>query len=300
MKVMMTRLVGALLLVVMGLPLTAAVPAFQTQAQPTQAQPAQAQVPLNPQLGPREYLVGPSDVLKVQFTGLIPTDVDMSNLYPVQADGRIQIKYLGPIDVQGKGAIWIGDHIKGLLVSGGFYQDTITVTVTVQEYRSQEVFINGSVNTPGVQQLKGSEMKLSRAITAAGGFAQNAGQEIEIRRTGQDGKVQVITVLRSQLDQGEDPDLLADDEVQVKKGQSFYVNGEVNSPGEKTWQPGMTLSRALALSQGAKSTASINRSYIKRLVKDKNGKEDYQEFKNLKDNTPIEPNDEIVIRRKLM
>lgn len=286
MNVMMRRLIGMVLLVASVLPLAA-----------NGLQQSQSQIPLNPQMAPRDYLVGPSDVLRIQFTGLIPGDNDMNNVYPVQADGRIQVKHIGAVEVQGKSAIWIGDQVKERLVPS-FYPPSITVTVTVDAYRSQEVFINGSVNTPGVQQLRGSEMKLSRAITAAGGFSQKSGQEIEIKRTGPDGKMTVTTVTKSQLEQGDDPDLQNGDTVLVKEGQVFYINGEVNVPGEKVWQPNLTFSRAYSMSGGLKPTASVGRSHIKRLVKDKNGNSVYIEVKNLKDNTPIEPNDEIVIKKK--
>ena len=288
MNVMMRRLIGMVLLVASVLPLAA-----------NGLQQSQSQIPLNPQMAPRDYLVGPSDVLRIQFTGLIPGDNDMNNVYPVQADGRIQVKMIGSVEVQGKSAIWIGDQIKERLVPK-FYPPSITVTVTVEAYRSQEVFINGSVNTPGVQQLRGSEMKLSRAITAAGGFSQSSGQEIEIRREGPDGKTTVTTVTKSQLEQGEDPDLQNGDNVFVKKGQFFFISGEVNVPGDKVWQPNLTFSRAIALSGGLKSTASVGRSRIKRLVKDKTGNSVYIEVKDLKDNTPIQPDDEIIIRKKII
>lgn len=280
---MVKRLFCAVLLAVVGLPVSAAVQ-------------QQAPVPLNPQLAPRDYLVGPEDVLNIRFTGIDPGDLDMNTLYPVQADGKIQVKYIHAVDVQGKSAIWVADRIKELLVPD-YFPATITVTVTVQEFRSQAVFINGAVLSPGIQQLRGSEMKLSRAIAAAGQFSQTAGDEIEIRRKGPDGKEVVISITKSQLEQGEDPDLVAGDSVFVKQGQVYFINGEVNSPGQKVWQPGMTLARALAVA-GLKTTASIGRSYIKRPIKGANGKVDYKQVKNLKDNTPIEPDDEIVIRKK--
>lgn len=285
MILMMKRLLCTALLVLVGLSLA-----------PTAQQ--QSTVPLNPQLAPRDYLVGPEDVLSIRFTGLDASDADMNALYPVQADGRIQLKHIHAIDVQGKSAIWVADKIKELLVDG-YYPPTITVTVTVQEFRSQAVLINGAVMTPGVQQLRGSEMKLSRALVAAGQFSQTAGEEIEIRRMGPDGKPIVISLTRSQLEQGEDPDLVAGDTVFVKQGQVYFINGEVNSPGQKAWQPGMTLARALAVA-GLKTSASIGRSYIKRPVKKPNGVVEYVEIKKLKDNTPIEPDDQIQIVKKLI
>jgi len=40
-------------------------------------------------------------------------------------------------------------------------------------------------------------------------------------------------VTRTQLDSGDDPPLVSDDIVTVKTGSVFFVDGEVNSPGQK-------------------------------------------------------------------
>jgi len=83
----------------------------------------------------------------------------------------------------------------------------------------------------------------------------------------------------------------------VKQGQVFFVNGEVNSGGQKAWQPGMTVGRALGLSNGM--TAKGKLGHIMRPRKDDSGKViKYEKIKGLKLETPIQPDDELVISRK--
>jgi beta-lactamase regulating signal transducer with metallopeptidase domain/protein involved in polysaccharide export with SLBB domain len=165
-----------------------------------------------------------------------------------------------------------------------------------------EVQVNGAVRSPGVQRISGENSSVGRAIAQAGGYARNAGTEIEIHRRVADGSPpRVIIVTREQLDMNEDPGVQAGDRVNVKVGRVFSVNGEVNAKGEKVWAPGMTVSRALVLSGGQTSRFSLRRSHIVRPVKNSNGAVlRYDKISDLKPETPVLPDDIVVAGRMWM
>jgi polysaccharide export outer membrane protein len=52
--------------------------------------------------------------------------------------------------------------------------------------------------------------------------------------------------------------------VNVIEYRSFYVNGEVSSPGGYAFQPGMTVRKAIAIAGGKTDRASSSKMYIKR------------------------------------
>lgn len=123
-----------------------------------------------------------------------------------------------------------------------------------------------------------------------------AGQEIEIHRT-VDGKAVIIPITKAELDSGIDPQLIAEDIVIVKTGYVFFVAGEVNSPGQKVWAPGMTVGKAVSMSNGMTSKGKYG--HIERPIKGPDGKvKEYKKIKDLKPETEILPEDTLHIARK--
>lgn len=164
-----------------------------------------------------------------------------------------------------------------------------------------EVQVGGAVRSPGNIRMPGSDLRVSRAIAQVGGFASNAGHEVEIIRRGPDLGMITIVVTRAQLDANEDPGLQNFDRVNVKFGRVFFVNGEVARQGEMRWEPGMTVEKALSLAGGPTARFSLARSRIERPVKDKDGRVlKYERIVNLKMETLIQPDDVLVAGRKIM
>lgn len=253
--------------------------------------------PLSREFAPKPYTVGPGDKIRLGFYNLDDTDEEMKKDYLVETAGTIQLKYVGSIVVMGLTTPEIEDAVEKALVAKQIYQPgVVQVSAQVVEERLQPVTVQGSVVSPGEKQLRGSQMTVSRAISAAGGVNASAGQEIEIQRQ-VNGQPQIIKVTRSQLEGGDDPGLVADDMVIVKQGYVFFVSGEVQSPGQKVWAPGMTVLKAVALASGM--TPKGKYGHIVRPVKDASGKVlKYEKIKKLKPETQILPDDELVIARK--
>jgi len=310
---MKTAMYSVLLALVACAPLPAAqtpqaeqpAPTPQTQ-QTTQTQQTPPPVATPPQTtaGPRVYRVGPRDTLKIDFIGIPVDDQDMNRTYPVQSNGSIDIKYLESVKVEGLTLLEIGALLGKLIEEGQFYRPgQLRPSVTMAVFRDFEVQVGGAVRSPGNLRLSGENSSVNRAISLAGGFATNAGFEVEIFRAPIEGQPSEppIIVTRTQLDMNDDPGLRENDRVNVKIGHVFFVNGEVNTQGEKRWEPGMTVNKALSLAGGQTPKFSLGRSRIERPVKDKDGRViKYDKIKGLKPETLIQPDDVLVAGRKLM
>lgn len=278
-----------LLAVLLWTPLLGAFQATQA-AQTTPPLP-----PLSREFAPKPYTVAAGDKIKIEFYGLIPSDFEMRTVYLVEADGTIQVKHAGTISVNGKTTPEVAELVQKALEPNIYPVGVLQVSASIAEERLQRVIVQGQVVQSGERSLRGAQMTVSRAIAAAGGPTQMAGQEIEIQRV-VDGRSVIIPVTRAQLDGGDDPQLMADDVVNVKTGRVFFVTGEVNAGGQKVWAPGMTVAKAISMSNGMTSKGKLG--HILRQIKGADGKIRFEKIKKLKDETEILPEDTLVINRK--
>ena len=84
-----------------------------------------------------------------------------------------------------------------------------------------------------------------------------------------------------------DPDII----VSVEKYRSFFVYGEVRSPGSYAFEPGLTVGKAIALAGGLTDRASTRRIFVVR-----DGAEEGSEIR-AEESTSIGPGDVITIRQ---
>ena len=103
---------------------------------------AQDPPPAAPAASP-DYLVGPPDVLLIT----VWKQVDLSGRFEVAEDGTITYPLLGQVQVAGKKVAAIEADITAKLKAG--YLKSPQVSVTVNAFRSQQVFVLGEVKTPG-------------------------------------------------------------------------------------------------------------------------------------------------------
>ncbi len=249
-----------------------------------------------------EYLVGPSDKLDVTVTPDPVPERRLTGLYTVRADGQVVVPLLSaPLKVANLTTDQIASRLRQALID----QHQLTnpqVVVAVAAYRSQNFTVNGFVTTPGEYSLAGEEMTLNRALNMAGNRRSDASDTIEVRHALKPGmgpdldpndpNVETKTYKWSDLQQGKDPRIYDGDYVYVPRAETFIVNGEVKSPGQQVWKPGMTIGRALDLVGGRTDKASLSRSYIRRM-NPATKKFEKVDIKGLE--TPVEPDDTIVI-----
>jgi polysaccharide export outer membrane protein len=219
-----------------------------------------------------DYILGQGDRILIQVFGatdLPTTPVDVSGEGDVVAPlvGRV---HAGGMSVRGLEGALTEKYAK-------FYKNP-EVTVSVVEYRSQPVTVVGSVNTPGVIQLR-RPTRLMEVISEAGGLKPDAGETAIVTSrpsadsAGQTNDPQIATQqvdLRKIID-GKDPSLNVlvqpNDLITVPKAKMVYVIGDVGRPGGYVLdESSSTLSvlQALALAGGVNKTAKASQGRILR------------------------------------
>jgi polysaccharide export outer membrane protein len=228
---------------------------------------------------PRLYTVGPSDVLLVT----VYNQPQLSGKFAVEADGTLAFPLLGRVVAGGLSVRAVEDKLREGLAAG-FVNDP-QVSVAVDQYRSQQIFVMGEVKQPGNLQFTGS-MTLIEALARAGSTTERAGMEAVIVRSssgsGSAGPAQnpnapsdnTIRVNLQSLQSGalsQNVALRAGDTIFIPRAETVFVSGQVRNPGEYVIRTsGMTVRQALALAGGVTERGSSRRLQIFRVV---NGKE---------------------------
>jgi polysaccharide export outer membrane protein len=196
--------------------------------------------------------VGPGDVLKVTVWGhdsLTRTDT-------VSPEGVLPFPLIGEVRVSGLSIAEVEARIRGLLDRD--YIIDPRVSVAVQEYRSQRVFVLGEVAKPGVYPLTGATSLLD-VLSQAGGQTAVAGGSIMVTRPsaangpppGAAGEVLRVN-LRKLLDGDPASNLRLQhsDTVFVPRLASFFVLGEVQRQGGFALERETTVLDAISLAGG--------------------------------------------------
>lgn len=115
---------------------------------------------------PRDYVIGPEDLLTVIFW----RDRELSGDVVVRPDGKISLPLLN--DIQAAGLT--PEQLKGTLEeSAAKYIEEPNATVIVREVRSRKVYVVGEVANPGTVVLM-SDMNVLQLIAAVGGLLEHA------------------------------------------------------------------------------------------------------------------------------
>ena len=230
------------------------------------------------------YVAGPNDVLSVSIYG----QAQLTGKYPVEADGTFTFPLLGRIKAGGLTLRAIQDELRNRLTAG--YLKDPQVNVSVDQYRSQQIFVMGEVRQPGSLQFTGS-MTLIEALARVGSTTERAGAEVLIVRPRNpsaapvaadlarlekpsdaginQNDAQVIRVNLEQLQTGalsQNIALGAGDTVFIPKAETVFVSGQVGRPGEYVILKSTTVRQALALAGGVTDRGSTGRIQIIRRV----------------------------------
>jgi polysaccharide export outer membrane protein len=211
---------------------------------------------------PGEYRIGPNDVLKITVFG----HDDLTRSATVGADGTLPFPLLGSVPAAGLTAAEVEARLKELL--GRDYLVDPKVSVSVQEYRSQRVFVLGEVEKPGAYPLTGRVM-LVDILSQAGGPGKAAGRQLLVirgggatgpRAPGEAGSTTVRITLKRLLegDRSENVALQNGDTVFIPKTTSVFVLGEVAKPGAYTLEKDTTPLEAVTLAGGLTESAAIS------------------------------------------
>ncbi len=210
----------------------------------------------------RAYRIGPGDLLVLKVF-----EVDqLSQTVRVSEDGSITLPLLGRVVVEGLTQEGVVQKLTGLLSAK--YVKNPQVTIFIKEYKNQQVAVIGAVVNAGSYELVGRK-NLLQIISMAGGFSENAGDEVFILREGPDGKTATIIIdLKDLLVNGNqalnvplEPNDVVN--VPVDKEIRVFVMGRVTKPGavRAKLSEGITLLQAIAdaggLAEGAKEKAVL-------------------------------------------
>jgi polysaccharide export outer membrane protein len=223
-----------------------------------------------------DYAVGSPDVLMIS----VWKQADLTGKFEVGEDGAIAFPLLGRVQVAGLTLPAIEKELTRRLADG--FLKAPQVTVAVDAFRSQHVFVLGEVKSPGPVPLTGG-MTLIEALVSAGSLADSLGGEVIVSRMvggnadrpvlpGSEGATEVQRVDLSALRSGRMSDnvpLQNGDTVFVTRAETVFIEGQVASPGVYVLEKGMTVLRLVSLAGGATPVGAANRARIRRIV---NGK----------------------------
>lgn len=174
-------------------------------------QPIQTQVTALPDPVAQPYKIGPDDQLEV-FVWKQP---QLSGKVGVAADGTVTIPLAGQMQAAGFTAEQLQNRIAKKLTT---FVDDPTVTVRVDDARSQIFYVMGEVPKPGLYRLRPDEV-LSQGLAEAGGPGEFADKSrIRVRRR-IDGNSEEITINYKDVESGKnvaaDIPLVAGDTITV-------------------------------------------------------------------------------------
>jgi len=220
------------------------------------------------------YVVGPQDVLMIALFD----QQDLSGKYTVEADGTFTFPLIGRVKAGGLTLRSVEEALRKEL-SNGFFKNP-QVSVAVDQYRSQRVFVVGEVRMPGTYPLTG-DTTLIEALARAGSTTENASGEVLIVRSRTAAKVdgpllperehaaEVIHVDIKELQSGrlsQNAQLRDSDTIFIPRAELVYVFGQVKDPGGFPLRKGTTVLQALSLAGGVTDRGATGRIRIARVV----------------------------------
>jgi len=218
-------------------------------------------------------LVFPTQTYSIGATFEMPVSSGGSNVpgYVVGSRGDIQFPYVGVMKVAGKTANDVQEQMSRALSR---VVKNPQMTVRVLGFRSQRVYIDGEVKTPGMQPIDDAPMTLVEALNRAGGVLNQTGDNSRIRVTR--GERSWYVNIPALLAKGVDPSrilLRSGDIVRVEQREDnkIFVTGEVVRPASLLMRNGrMTLNEALG-DAGGVNPSSANAEQIFVIRKSPNG-----------------------------
>jgi polysaccharide export outer membrane protein len=230
--------------------------------------------------GRADYIIGPRDVLQIT----VFNQEKLTGKFVVQSDGTFAYPYLDRVTAGGRTEQAVEEDIRDRL--GKEILRNPQVSVSVEQYRSQQVQVLGQVRSPGTLEYTGS-ITIIEALARVGDTTERAGPEALILRnpSGQP----LTTAAIEQVQRSTDPNavlrvnikalldgdlsqnlpLRAGDTVIVPVVETIKVAGHVSRVGEYSFRPGMTVRDAIITAGGVTDRGDDGRIRITRKVEGK-------------------------------
>ena len=192
-----------------------------------------------------EYRLAAGDKIKIHVFGEEDLDVEVR----LGANGDIRYPFLGKVHVAGMTVPQLERKITRDLANG--YLIDPQVRVSMEEFRP--FYVNGEVQKPGGYPYQPG-LSVRKAISLAGGFTEVADEDkVFLILAGDDSRQEHRISLDTKMSPG--------DIVTVKQS-FFFVNGEVEKPGQYPFQKSMTYRMAISMAGGMKERADEDKVYV--------------------------------------
>jgi polysaccharide export outer membrane protein len=221
--------------------------------------------PAQPGATPEGFALGQGDVIGFSIVG----QPDMKTSAFLSPEGTVALPLIGEVKLGGLNPVQAQKVVADAYIEGGYFRNP-QVNITIEEFRSRQVSVLGSVNRPGRYALKTRTTVLDMLAEAEG--INQAGSNIVtvIRKTDageQRFNIDVNDLVQSpgqlqsfQLDAG--------DIVYVPEAEKFYIYGEVRRPDQYKFKPGMTVMQAISRGGGVTERGSNSRVEVRRTSAD--------------------------------
>jgi polysaccharide export outer membrane protein len=113
-----------------------------------------------------EYELAPGDVVQIRFF----YNPELNEKVQIRPDGRITLALIGELELRNKTTAQATNQLENAYKN---YLKTPSVTVQVEEFGSQKIFVGGEIMHPGMLPLVG-KLSVLDALISAGGFKPTA------------------------------------------------------------------------------------------------------------------------------
>jgi protein involved in polysaccharide export with SLBB domain len=264
----------------------------------------QAELPAGEQtleqaVDPKEYIIGPGDVLSIVLWDEFQTTYNLK----VTPEGEILIPRVGGLLVSGKTLEEVKSGVKEEVLKK--YRN-IEVTVSLLNLRKFKVSVTGAVGNPGVYSAFANE-RVSEIIQRAGrGLPNSTTRNIILKRNGgSQKKIDILRFLKTGNNE-RNPYVLDGDIIYIplKDTAMYYgIYGAVKDPGEYEYSEGDNLLDLINLAGGLEPDADLSSTEIVRFASDSKNTRTLEEdltplftAGNRGENIPLIPGDRIFIR----
>jgi len=195
------------------------------------------------------YRVGVGDVLDIRLLNFVNS---RSSLFTVMDSGVIDFPLAGgPLSVAG----FMPEEIQNIIgaeLKRRAVADKAQVSVGVRQYASHPVTLTGLFVNPGTKFLRREMVPLY--VLLAESQLQNGAGRVVIMRGGMPGEPHDLSdpaTLNLNVQSG---DVVT---ISSRPQEFYYIGGRINYPGQKPFQPGITLLQAILAAGGAARHESV-------------------------------------------
>ncbi len=214
------RFLPLLLLLIFGLPNPSALLATPPDVEAATAVSSSSPRPASGTTTSPAYVLTNTDRIRIA----VYQEEDLSLIARIDSQGRINLPLVGEVAIAG---LKVGDAqeaIENAYREGRFLRAP-RVTISVEEYASREVSIQGQVRSPGRYPLPiEASMTILELVTRAGGFTDTAkGTAVRVTRINRDGTKTNFEVDVDSLIRGRRGANVSDNSLVLEPGDIIFV-----------------------------------------------------------------------------